>query len=87
MTSRIGYFILVLACLTVSSKAAESEDADLQAAASTSNFQIEGKISPPDPKPKDWYWATQILLDGGKRQGFLKVSLNFGVLCNEDGLS
>ena len=37
-------------------------------------FQIEGRISPPDPKPKDWYWATRIYLDGGKRVAFLKVN-------------
>ena len=37
-------------------------------------FQIEGKIAPPDPKPKDWYWSTRIYLDGGKRVAFLKVN-------------
>ena len=40
----------------------------------SSTFQIEGKIAPPDPKPKDWYWATRIYLDGGKRMAFLKVN-------------
>ena len=37
--------------------------------------QIEGKVTPPDPKPVDWYWATRILIDGGKKLAFLKVDL------------
>ena len=42
--------------------------------------QIEGKVTPPEPKPTDWYWATRILIDGGKKLAFLKVNgfLNFG---------
>ena len=47
-------------------------DSDLEIE-SMSSFQIEGKIAPPDPKPKDWYWATRIHLDGGKRMAYLKV--------------
>ena len=43
----------------------------------SSTFHIEGKISPPDVKPKDWYWTTRILLDGGKRLAYLKVSNAF----------
>jgi len=39
----------------------------------TGSFQIEGKIIPPDNKPKDFYWATRILIDGGKRVAFIKV--------------
>ena len=40
---------------------------------SSSTFHIEGKIAPPDIKPKDWYWTTRIFLDGGKRFAYLKV--------------
>ena len=36
--------------------------------------QIEGKVTPPEPKPADWYWATRILIDGGKKLAFLKVN-------------
>ena len=36
--------------------------------------QIEGKVTPPDPKPADWHWATRILIDGGKKLAFLKVT-------------
>ena len=50
---------------------AESETDD--SVVTQSSFQIEGKIAPPDPKPKDWHWATKIYLDGGKRMAFLKV--------------
>ena len=39
----------------------------------SSNFQIEGKVAPPDFKPKDWYWTTKIYLEGGKRMAYLKV--------------
>ena len=36
--------------------------------------QIEGKVTPPEPRPTDWYWATRILIDGGKKLAFLKVN-------------
>ena len=39
-------------------------------------FQIEGKVTPPDIKPNNWYWTTRILIDGGKRVAFIKVRLN-----------
>lgn len=41
------------------------------------SFQIEGKIAPPDLKPKDWYWTTKISLEGGKRMGYLKEDNSF----------
>ena len=37
--------------------------------------QIEGKVIPPDPKPADWHWLTRILVDGGKKLTFLKVTV------------
>ena len=37
--------------------------------------QIEGKVIPPDPKPADWHWLTRILVDGGKKLAFLKVTV------------
>ena len=42
---------------------------------SSLTFHIEGKITPPETKPKDWYWTTRILLDGGKRLAYLKVNI------------
>ena len=44
---------------------------------SSSNFQIEGKVAPPDFKPKDWYWTTKIYLEGGKRMAYLKEDNSF----------
>ena len=44
---------------------------------SSSNFQIEGKVAPPDSKPKDWYWTTKIYLEGGKRMAYLKEDNSF----------
>jgi len=41
--------------------------------------QIEGKVTPPEPKPTDWYWATRILIDGGKKLAFLKEDNTFVV--------
>ena len=41
----------------------------------SNSFQIEGKVAPPDPKPKDWYWTTKIFLEGGKRMAYLKVKI------------
>ena len=38
--------------------------------------QIEGKVIPPDPKPADWHWLTRILVDGGKKLAFLKVTVH-----------
>jgi len=41
-------------------------------------FKIEGKITPPDFKPKDWHWRTRILVDGGRKySSFLKGDNSF----------
>ena len=47
---------------------------------SSSNFQIEGKVAPPDFKPKDWYWTTKIYLEGGKRMAYLKEDNSFVII-------
>ena len=41
------------------------------------SYKIEGKVSPPDLKPGNWYSATTVLLDGGKRKAFLKEDNSF----------
>ena len=46
-------------------------------------FHIEGKITPPETKPKDWYWTTRILLDGGNRLAYLKVNNHFQIINHE----
>ena len=65
-------FILLLTtnCLGLLSSAASS---DIEVEVESNSFQIEGKVAPPDPKPKDWYWTTKIYLEGGKRMAYLKV--------------
>ncbi len=73
MSSKHSLFVVFSLALLAGSALSESDDGDLQGAQTASTFQIEGKLSPPDPKPKDWYWATQILVDGGYKQGYLKV--------------
>ena len=69
-------FVLIL---TIASNQAQATDSSIEAEATispSSTFHIEGKIAPPDVKPKDWYWTTRILLDGGKRLAYLKVRRN-----------
>jgi len=74
---KLEAFILVLMtyglCSLVS---AASSDLELEVE-SSSNFQIEGKVAPPDFKPKDWYWTTKIYLEGGKRMAYLKEDNSF----------
>ena len=53
--------------ITFASSGSSSESSDLVF------HQIEGKVTPPDPKPTDWYWATRVLVDGGRKLAFLKV--------------
>ena len=55
--------VLLLVCLAIP-QAFASDDIEAEI---SSSFNIEGKIAPPEPKPKDWYWSTKIYLDGGKR--------------------
>lgn len=61
-------------CFLVSLASAISYSAASEADVEASSFLIEGKIIPPDPRPKDWFWTTRISLDGGKRSAFLKVN-------------
>jgi len=70
------YFMAIFAVIRTSAVSAESET-DSSDTTTQSSFQIEGKIAPPDPKPKDWYWSTRIYLDGGKRMAFLKEDNSF----------
>jgi len=57
--------------ITFASSGSSSESSDLVF------HQIEGKVTPPDPKPTDWYWATRILVDGGRKLAFLKEDNTF----------
>lgn len=77
-TVKVALIVCFLA--TKSSMAAdESLDSDTvsSSSSSSSSFQLEGKVAPPDPKPKDWYWTTQILVDGGQRLAYIKDDNSF----------
>ena len=68
--------LLHLCSIIYASSPAEEVEIE-QSVPSSLTFHIEGKITPPETKPKDWYWTTRILLDGGKRLAYLKVNINF----------
>jgi len=69
-------FILLLTtnCLNILPSVVSSE---IEVDIDSNSFQIEGKVAPPDPKPKDWYWTTKIFLEGGKRMAYLKEDNSF----------
>lgn len=75
-----SHTLVVLVLLLVTSHTRAEEDITFASGTTIDNaelvfHQIEGKVTPPDPKPSDWYWATRILVDGGKKLAFLKVKL------------
>jgi len=39
--------------------------------------KIEGKVTPPDVRPSNWFTDTSITLDGGKRRTFLREDNSF----------
>ena len=78
---RINMHILsFLVLLVINHYTNADEDVTFSNTATSENVelvfhQIEGKVTPPDPKPSDWYWQTRILIDGGKKLAFLKVGI------------
>ena len=70
MVSTAFILLITANCLGLLVSVATS---DIEVDIESNSFQIEGKVAPPDPKPKDWYWTTKIFLEGGKRMGYLKV--------------
>jgi hypothetical protein len=78
MGKRIVFLILL--AFTASAIASDGDvEVETPSQATSSLFQIEGKIAPPDPKPKEWYWSTKIFLDGGKRFAYLKEDNSFAI--------
>merc|ERR1739836_124913 len=73
--SLLSILLNLCSIIYASSPAAEVEIE--QSVPSSLTFHIEGKITPPETKPKDWYWTTRILLDGGKRLAYLKEDNSF----------
>ena len=67
------YQIRILTLLSFSIVVGD-EDRDAEG---PSLHQVEGKVYPPDPKPENWLWETRILVDGGKRQAFIREDNTF----------
>lgn len=40
-------------------------------------FKIEGKVTPPDNPPPDWFSVTTVIIDGGSRRAFLRDDNSF----------
>jgi len=57
--------------------AARAEAYTSSSAMPSSLHRIEGKVFPPEPKPRDWHSATRIVLDGGRKVGFLREDNTF----------
>ena len=77
------YFSFVVITFTLLQLTSAEDDVTFASSSSSSSdnnelmfHQIEGKVTPPDPKPADWHWATRILIDGGKKLAFLKVTIS-----------
>jgi len=41
------------------------------------SHKIEGRVTPPDSRPANWFTVTTVTLDGGKRRAFLKEDNSF----------
>ena len=42
-------------------------------------YKLEGKVIPPDQRPKDWFWKTKVVVEGGLKVGFVKEDNTFVV--------
>lgn len=58
--------------LVMGSNVERDESADI-------GYKIEGKVYPPDNRGQDWFWRTRVLIDGGKRIGYLKDDNTFAI--------
>ncbi len=67
---------LLLVLVTASSCHSASEDEEPETVAL---FKIEGKVIPPEQKPRDWAWDTKIMVDGGRKIGYVKEDNTFVV--------
>ncbi len=63
--------LVFASCLWASVSSASSSDADSSSLPTL--FKVEGKVFPPDQRPREWFSDTRIVVDGGKKVGFLKV--------------
>ena len=58
-----------LVCLALLGLARGQEVDELE----NSVYKLEGKVVPPDQRPKDWFWKTKVVVEGGVKVGFVKV--------------
>ncbi len=52
---------------------ASSSLSEVEVASAPPLFRVEGKVYPPDQRPRDWFSDTRVVVDGGRKVGFLKV--------------
>lgn len=72
-------FFLVLIVLCSGDPNAEENEATGANVKSMGSYRIEGKITPPDKRPLDWYSATKVSVEGGKWVGFVREDNTFVV--------
>jgi len=77
---RVSLLLLLLSAIFASSAAVEADDES----ASPRLYTINGKVQPPAvhnsvPADSDWFWRTKVVVDGGKRSGFLREDGTFAV--------
>jgi len=77
---RVPLLLLLFSAILASSAAAENDDES----APSKLYTINGKVHPPAvhnsvPADADWFWRTKVVVDGGKRSGFLREDGTFAV--------
>jgi hypothetical protein len=78
MLSLSSFCLLVLVAF-VSFTTASSSDVESSTPSSPSLYTINGKVYPPEQLPSDWYWKTHVVIDGGKKMGFVKDDNTFAI--------
>ena len=78
------FCLLFLILFTPSSSLASVDPVDPDPSESdpdvvVSTYSINGKVYPPEQKPKDWYWATKVVVDGGRKVGYIREDNTFAV--------
>ena len=69
---------LLLSLLSLPSSSSDSSSSSSSSSA-PSLFRVEGKVYPPDQRPRAWFSDTRIVVDGGRKVGFLKEDNTFVV--------
>jgi len=77
---RLIFLSAVLASFVTASHAASEDDEE----STPKLYTISGRVHPPSthnsvPADPDWFWRTKVVVDGGKKSGFLREDGTFGV--------